>query len=109
MAVREVLKLQWHVAPFKAVSAQYFLRDGVRHILGSVGIGVENCWDRVSSPASVPGFSAGISSRAATAFTTAGLSGGTESAGISDAFNCNRHQSRHFNPTTILVSVEGFH
>ena len=35
---------------------------------------------------------------------------GTESAGISDAFNCNRHQSRDFNPTTIiLVTVEGFH
>ena len=42
VAINEVLQHRGHVAPFKAEAAQYFLRHGVRHVFGAVGVGVEH-------------------------------------------------------------------
>ena len=39
VALDEALQLWRHVAPFEIDAAQYFLRDGVRNILGPVGTG----------------------------------------------------------------------
>jgi hypothetical protein len=42
VAINEVLQRKRHAAPLKAETAEYFLRNGPRDILGPVGIGVEH-------------------------------------------------------------------
>ena len=42
MPINEGFQLRRHAAPFGPEAAQYFLGDGVRNILGPVGIDVEH-------------------------------------------------------------------
>ena len=46
VAIDKVFQHRRYVAAFKPEAAQYFLRDGVRNILGSVGIGATLRADR---------------------------------------------------------------
>ena len=42
MAINEVFQFERYVAPFKAEAAQDFLCDGLRHIFGAIGLGIEH-------------------------------------------------------------------
>ena len=42
MAIDEIFQFERYVAPFKTEATQDFLCDGLRHILGAIGLGIEH-------------------------------------------------------------------